>query len=152
MGCVVCHPVPADVISIADKNHHIEIRYLPLINLHGALWYWNNEWIVQLNTNESLENRKFTLFHEAFHILAFRHTSSVSTKMDSRKKYFNELLADQFAMCILMPSKWVIKVWQDTNSIMKIPFIIPVDISPVIVQFRQSSPLSGEGWRFQGQR
>ena len=136
MGRIVYPPVPADIISLADKNHHIEIRYLPLKNIHGALWYWNDEWIVQLNGNDSSENRKFTLLHESFHILTFCHTSLEYSKGNIEREYFNELLADQFAMCIIMPKKWVTKVWQDTNSTMKIAKIF--DVPEHLVDIRLS--------------
>ena len=97
MGRIVYPPVSADAISLADKNHHIEVRYLPL---------------------------KTT--HEAFHILAFCHASPGYSKRNIEREYFNELLADRFAMCIIMPKKWVTKVWQDTNSTMKIAKILGV--------------------------
>lgn len=113
-------PVSSDIVSVVDKDHHIEIRYLPLKNIHGALWYWNNEWIVQLNINDSCENRKFTLFHKAFHILTVCHMDSEYFKMNIGGGYFNELLAHQFAMCILMPRKWIIRTWLATSSPMEI--------------------------------
>ncbi len=126
MGRVFCPPVSSDVISLSDKDHHIEIRYLLLKNTHGALWYWNNEWIVQLNTNDSYEDRKFTLFHEAFHILTFCHTDSESFKTNIGRENYNELMAYQFAMCILMPRKWIIRTWLATGCPIKIAKIFEV--------------------------
>ena len=126
LGQVIGPPVSSDIVSLADKDHSIEIRYLPLKNIHGSLWYWNNEWIVQLNTNDSCENRKFTLFHEVFHILAFCHTDSESFKTSIGREHFHELLAYQFAMCILMPRKWIIRSWLATGSPMEIAIAFEV--------------------------
>jgi hypothetical protein len=126
MGRVVSPPVSVDIIYLADEYHNIEIRYLPLKNIHGALWYWNDEWILQLNKNDSWGKMRFTLFHEAFHILTSCHTSLVPFKNNNGRERFNELLADQFAMCILMPRKWIFKKWVDTDSPMEIAQIFEV--------------------------
>lgn len=126
MGRVVSPPVSTDIIYLADEQHNIEIRYLPLKNIHGALWYWNDEWILQLNKNDTLGKRRFTLFHEAFHILMSCHTSATTFIKNNGRDSFNELLAEQFAMCILMPKKWIFEMWLETKNPVKIAKIFEV--------------------------
>jgi len=50
------------------------------------------------------------MFHEAFHI-ACRITCPACDKAEVRRTSFNEVLADHFATCILMPKEWVEEYW-----------------------------------------
>ena len=112
-------PVPAGLVSLADEAHPIEVRLVPLQSYHGALWYLNDSWIIQLNENDTRAVKRFTLLHEAFHIIAHCHCTNVPVFRKSRQDrgVFNEVLAEYFAICTLMPREWVMKKWAETKDL-----------------------------------
>ncbi len=126
-GNVIRPPVPMALVSLFDKTHAIEVHPLPLKSYHGAIWRLKDRWVIQLRDKDTLARRRYTLFHEAFHILAHREAVPVFKKRDSQEGSFNELLADYFAFCILMPKKWVREEWvevKDLNRLAKL-FDVP---------------------------
>jgi hypothetical protein len=133
---VHCPPVSTELVSLADEQHPVEVRLLPLKIYHGAVWYLKGRcrkgrWIIQLNRNAPPARRRFSLFHEAFHILAHcRATTPLFRKREHEGISFNELLADYFAGSILMPREWVREKWtevEDLDSMAKI-FDVPKPI------------------------
>ncbi len=130
----VCYPpVPTELVSLADEHHPIEVRLVPLTAYHGAIWHLKGSWIIQLNENDAPATRRFTLFHEAFHILAHRKATPVFRKGELKAGHFNELLAEQFATCILMPAKMVRGKWAESNSLSKMveTFDVPKSVACV---------------------
>jgi len=130
---VHCPPVPTELIHLADEQHPIEVRLLSLKIYHGAIWYLKGRcqkgrWIIQLNRSAPPARRRFSLFHEAFHIVAHcRATTPLFRKREHGGGSFNELLADYFAGSILMPREWVRERWaevEDLDSMAKI-FDVP---------------------------
>ena len=121
---VHCPPVSEELAYLADQHHPIEVRPISLKSCHGALWYLNDSWIIQLNENDTPARRRFALFHEVFHILAHRRTNTpVFKKRGHEVGSFNELLADYFAACILLPKGWVREKWsavRDLDQMVKI--------------------------------
>jgi hypothetical protein len=104
-------PVLTDMAIPADMKSDMEVRLVPLNAYHGSLWPSQGKWIVQLNANDSPIRKRFTLFHEIFHIKAHLNTTPVFSKVGSLTGSFNEALADYFAACILAPPHWVEKEW-----------------------------------------
>lgn len=102
-------PVPSTLISIMDRTCDIEVRTIPMKAYHGAIWKTREGWVVYLNSNDSPFKQRVTLFHEAFHVLAHCKATPIFKKRGSTKGAFNELLADNFALHILMPQKWFVK-------------------------------------------
>ncbi len=109
--------MPSELISVADEQHTIETRLLPLKVYHGAIWHLREGWVIQLKDDVSSASKRFTLFHEAFHILAHCRTTPVFRKRGTMQGSFNELLADYFATCILMPKEWVKKKWAEVKDV-----------------------------------
>jgi len=111
-------PVSSDLISLADKQRKIEVRLVPMRVTHGALWHIDNGWIIHINENLPPSMRRVTLFHEAFHILAHRNTMSViETNSRYNKGRFSEILADFFAIHMLMPDKLLLEEWKKTRDV-----------------------------------
>jgi predicted transcriptional regulator len=112
-------PVPNELVSLASKMYPAEVRLVPLKSHRGALWYLGDTWVIQLNENDPPARRRFTLFHEAFHIMAHCHCvdTPVFRKSGQEKGAFNELLAEYFASCTLMPREWVTKKWAKTKDL-----------------------------------
>jgi hypothetical protein len=126
MGNVNSPPVPTMLIVLCDSSRAIEIHEVPLKVYHGAIWRLKDKWIIHLNENDIAVRRRFTLFHEAFHILAHVNTTPVFRKIGVKRGSFNELLADHFAGCILMPPDWVKEKWAEFHDIDKIVEIFEV--------------------------
>jgi len=108
-------PVPNSLLSLADENRSIEVRRVNLKACCAATWLVRDGWVIQLSDNGSPSHSRMCLFHEAFHILA--HSRSKAQPVFSRRGivqgHFNELMADYFAMCILMPREWVRAKWAE---------------------------------------
>jgi len=136
-GGVHCPPVPTGLLSLADKQHAIETRLLPLKAYHGAIWHLREGWIIQLNDNDILATRRLTLFHEAFHILAHCKTAPVFRKRGSLQGSFNELLADHFAKSILMPREWVKEKWAEVKDLDKMAEIFGVPKSAMCISLKR---------------
>jgi hypothetical protein len=137
MGGVHRPPVPAGIIKLFDQQHAIEVRQVPLKVYHGAIWSRNDEWVIQIKDNDAFATRRFTLFHEAFHILAHCRTSPVFRKRGSILGSFNELLADYFALCALMPREWVRQKWTEVEDLNRMAEIFAVPKSAMCIRLRQ---------------
>ena len=111
-------PVPTNIITRAYDNLPIEIRQVSLKAYHGAVWRLNDCWLVQLNSNDAPARQRFTLYHEIFHIMAHCRATPVFKKISCGPKgSFNELLADHFAIVMLIPEKWVKKKWTEVKDV-----------------------------------
>jgi len=131
-GRVYCLPVPNELVSLADEHHPIEVHPLPLKAYHGAIWRLREGWVIQLRKNDSSARKRFTLFHEAFHILAHCKATPVFRRKRATKGYFNEMLADYFAICILMPREWVKEKWAEVHDLDRMAKIFDVP-KPIMV-------------------
>lgn len=130
-------PVPEQLVSIFDTECPVEIRTIPLNASHGAIWHLNNKWIIQIASKDTPSMKRHTLFHEAFHILAHRQCTPVFNKREVNGGHFNEGLADYFAMCILMPRKWVRKKWADVEDLDRMAQIFNVPPMEMWIRLRQ---------------
>jgi len=130
-GGVSSPPVPTKLISLADKDTPVEVRSLPLKNYHGAIWRLKDKWVIQLRAKDKPCMKRFTLFHEAFHILAHCQATPVFSRPGKEDAYFNELLADRFAGCVLMPEDWVVEKWREVDNIGRMAEIFDVSESQI---------------------
>ncbi len=109
-------PIPTDIITHIVKDKAFDIYIVPLDHYHGALWKIPDGWVMFLNRNDSPFERRMTFCHELFHLL--RNDSLKSHKLDiGRRNYFEEILADWFAMEMLMPDNLVEKEFDKGNSV-----------------------------------
>ena len=139
-GGIHCPPVSTGLLSLADKQHTIETRLLPLKVYHGAIWFLMEEWVIQLKDDAAPASKRFTLFHEAFHILAHCGTCGTApafSKRGSLQGSFNELLADYFAVCILMPREWVKEKWAEVKDLDKMTEIFDVPKSAMCIRLKR---------------
>lgn len=133
---VSCLPVPMSIAMLADVENGVEVRLVPLKAYHGSLWRSQGKWIVQLNVNDTPARRRFTIFHEVFHIRAHLETTPVFAKVGSSKASFSESLADYFAACVLAPPHWVKKEWTKFKDIrqMAAHFNVPYFVMLVMLK------------------
>ncbi len=137
MGEVRCPPVPTALITRFDQQHAVEVRQLPLKVYHGAIWYHKDGWVIQVKDGDVPATKRFTILHEAFHILAHCRTSPVFRKRGSILGSFNELLADEFAGCILMPREWIKEKWAEVKDVDRMAEIFDVPKSAMCIRLRQ---------------
>ena len=137
MGKLCCPPVSTELVTLFDQQHRIEIRQLPLKAYHGAIWSQKDEWVIQVKGSDAAPTMRFTVFHEAFHILAHCRTSPVFRKRGSIIGSFNEWLADHFAMCVLLPRDWVAEKWAEVKDLDRMVEIFVVPKSAMCVRLRQ---------------
>ena len=120
-------PVPADLITRGSDHRPIEVQELPFKAHHGAIWRLKDCWLVQLNSNDTPARKRFTMYHEIFHILAHcKATPVFKKKSSSPEGSFNELLADHFAAILLMPEKQVKERWAEVKDINQMATIFEV--------------------------
>ena len=141
LGNVCSPPVPNGLILLVDENHPIGVRLLPLKAYHGGIWRLGEEWVIQLKADDTSARKRFTLFHEAFHILAHCHcrTTPVFRKRGTLQGCFNEMLADYFALCVLMPRQWVKEKWAEVNDLERMAEIFVVPKPAMWLRLRQLS-------------
>lgn len=137
MGRVRCPPVSTELVRLFDQQHTVEIRQLPLKAYHGAIWSRQDGWVIQVKDSDTAPTMRFTVFHEAFHILAHCRTTPVFRKRGSVVGYFNELLADHFAFCTLMPREWIAEKWTEVKDLERMAEIFVVPKSAMCIRLRQ---------------
>jgi predicted transcriptional regulator len=121
-------PVPTNLIALASEEHPIEVRTLDLRACYAAIWDMPDGWVIQISDSISPPRKRFTLFHEAFHIIAHnRCQKPIFKQRGGNQASFNELLADYFAMCVLMPKEQVREQWLEMRDVdrMSIAFDVP---------------------------
>jgi len=120
-------PVPSELIDLFDESRKVEVRLVPLKALHGAVWLLGKEWVIQLNGRDPQCVRRYSMFHEAFHI-AYRIAYPAFNRSELIITSFNEVLADHFATCFLMRREWVEEYWPSLKDVraMADRFDVPV--------------------------
>ena len=123
-------PVPTGLIHRLDSDHKLEIHHLPLKTIHGAAWFLEDRWVVQLNKKDTRQMKRFTLFHEGFHILARSKLGFKSKFSVPSRGRFIEGMADMFATGMLVPTKWAKGLWQKTRDVgtMAAMFDVPFSV------------------------
>lgn len=121
-------PVATDIFQNVYFNQPIEVRLVPLKSAHGAVWHLQKDgWVIHLNSKDSYARRRFTLYHELFHILAHCNASPVFKKSPFQNDgAFNEILADHFAANMILPEEKLMKNWQEIKDLKKLAAIFDV--------------------------
>ena len=135
-GGVHYPPVPTGLISLADEQRSVETHPLPLKVYHGATWFLKDKWILQVKVSDTSAAKRFTLFHEVFHILVHCRTTPMFRARGIREGFFNELLAECFANSILMPKEWVIEKWAEVKDLNKMAEIFGVSKLAIRVRLK----------------
>lgn len=110
-------PVPDALVGLADATREITTWEVPLKAYHGATWSFPDQWIIQLNAQDGSSVKRFTLFHEAFHICA-RGAWPATTRGRSRR--LTEMLAELFAVCLITPVIWLEDQWNSSRDVNQI--------------------------------
>jgi len=128
-GRVFCPPVPSELALQADEHRRIEVRLVPLKTHNGAIWLLREGWVIHLKHDDPRTRQRFTLFHEAFHILAHcKSRKPVFRRVGAQCGTFNEVLAEAFATFVLMPEKWVRIKWAEVKDLDELARIFQVSV------------------------
>ncbi|MDD4859315.1 MAG: ImmA/IrrE family metallo-endopeptidase [Dehalococcoidales bacterium] len=112
-----CPPVPDGLVHRLDINRELEIYQIPLKTVHGAAWYCTNRWVVHLNKKDTHQMKRFTLFHEAFHMMA-RSKFGIDKHTGAHARgRFIEGMADTFATYVLIPTAWAKEQWFKSRDV-----------------------------------
>lgn len=130
-------PVPTDLIGYLRTDRPIEVRAIPLIANHSAVWRLQDQWVVYLNSRDTPKTNRYALFHEAFHILARSEGTPLFRKSNTPQDSFKEGLADYFSLSVLMPRKWVQERWPDTQDVDGTAELFEVTKSTAFIRLRQ---------------
>jgi len=129
-------PVPTELLSDILGGSSVEIRPLPLKKRHGATWYLPDGIVVQIKADDTPAQKRITLFHEAFHILSHTKASPRFRKSKPSRGSFDELLANHFAICLLMPRKWVEEKWREVQNVRTMAKIFRVPQQMMLIRLR----------------
>ena len=136
-GKIFTPPVSTELVALCDRQRNTEIRQLPLRAYHGAIWQQKDSWIIQVKESDNPPTQRFTIFHEAFHILAHYKTTPVFRKRRTIVGSFNEWLADSFAFCALMPRRLIVEKWAEVKDLDKMAQVFVVPKSTMFLRLRQ---------------
>jgi hypothetical protein len=136
MSGIVSPPVPTELATMFGNKEVIEIRELPLKVCSGATWHTEDGWVIHLNAHETPAEKRFTLFHEVFHILSHRAASRVPWQRRRKRGIFCELLADYFSACVLMPGQWIVEKWPEVQDLDSTAEMFDVPVREMWVRLR----------------
>lgn len=96
-----------------------DIASLPRINVvHEPMAtsgssHWNGrEWVISLNSGDSLTRQRYTLLHELGHVIWHGHNHRIRPhQQGTPREEFIERAADYFAACVLMPRRELKSAW-----------------------------------------
>lgn len=103
---------PGTPSELVSGLPYIEVAYRADLPVSGSAQWFKPRWLVLLNAAEPMVRQRFSLMHEFKHILDhdtanYDHLSSG----DVEARHRNELVADYFAACVLMPKRLVKRLW-----------------------------------------
>lgn len=87
-------------------------------------------WRILINDKLSLEAKRFTAFHEFYHLLQGKPGYHKGTEEGAAE----EIKANYFAACLLMPARWVRKYWEEYEDVSMLALIF--DVSEFAVRIR----------------
>lgn len=113
-------PFPSSVI---EELPRLDVQTVPVLPRSGMSMWSRGMWRVRLNGAESPTRRRFTLAHELKHILdaPFEDVIYRDLRTTTDRDGTIEAICDHFAACLLMPKKWVKRLYgqgvQDTAEL-----------------------------------
>ncbi|MCL5265507.1 MAG: ImmA/IrrE family metallo-endopeptidase [Chloroflexi bacterium] len=104
LGGVVKPPVSSNLISVFDTASRILVVVKPIAPLRGVVQRDPRGWSIVIDKGLPRGAKRFTLFHEGFHILL-----ELGTIQIPGPEQYLEWLADAFAARVLMPRRWLVE-------------------------------------------
>lgn len=101
---VTVSPVPEGVITELPRVRVERRSPLPMSGYTG--WH-KGRWLILLNSAEPIVRQRFSLFHEAKHLIDHPFIADAYARVDEDQAAWAEQLCNYFAACVLMPRAWV---------------------------------------------
>jgi len=113
--CVNQAKLPEEAISELPR---MEVRRETDLPVSGLTYWDSGRWLIALNAHEPIGRQRFSLAHEFKHVLDHteRDLLYLSGRVWSRNEQA-EHLADYFAGCLLMPKRWVKRLFGERDSL-----------------------------------
>lgn len=101
--------VPERIITDLPR---VNVSRLSPFPSSGASHWSRGQWLVILNGSEPATRQRFSLAHEAKHIMDHRFAKLIySAFPDNERHDIIEQICDYFAGCLLMPRPWVKRIY-----------------------------------------
>jgi hypothetical protein len=98
-------PIPHELITELPR---IAVRLDPDLPVSGSAQWVSGRWLLSINGSEPWTRQRFSLAHELKHVLDHPYVDAIYVGEQQA-----EYLADYFAACLLMPRRYVKRVWGD---------------------------------------
>jgi hypothetical protein len=135
-------PVPNELITELPR---IAVRLNPDLPVSGSAQWVSGRWLLSINASEPWTRQRFSLAHEFKHVLDHPFVDEVYAGDEQA-----EHLADYFAACLLMPRRYVKRVWgEGTQSLRALSEHFGVS-EPAVVRRLQHLGLRSAGPRHGG--
>lgn len=96
-------PIPNELVTELPR---IAVRLDPDLPVSGCAQWVSGRWLLSINASEPWTRQRFSLVHELKHVLDHPFVNQVYAGDEQA-----EHLADYFAACVLMPRRYVKRVW-----------------------------------------
>lgn len=108
---ITAPPVPDSVITELPR---VEVeRITPGIGSGATMWS-QGRWLIIINGAHPIGRQRFTLAHEAKHVLDHTFIDVLYPASGGMSAYDRgESVCDYFAACLLMPRPWITAAWED---------------------------------------
>jgi Zn-dependent peptidase ImmA (M78 family) len=101
--------VPERIITELPK---VRVTRMIPFPTSGATHWTHSQWLVVINGAEPITRQRFSLAHEAKHIIDHRFASLIYSRFPTRERdAMIEHICDYFAACLLMPRPWLTRVY-----------------------------------------
>ncbi len=96
-------PIPNELVTELPR---IAVRLDPDLPVSGSAQWVSGRWLLSINASEPWTRQRFSLLHELKHVLDHPFVNEIYAGDEQA-----EHLADYFAACVLMPRRYVKRVW-----------------------------------------
>jgi predicted transcriptional regulator len=135
VGCTE-PPVSEDIVTLLPG---VEVRLVQALPASGMTAWEHGRWHVRVNASEPRTRQRFTLAHEAKHILdgplvdvIYRHLPD-----GPARDVHIESVCDHFAASLLMPRRWIVDRWrQGQRDAAALAWIFDVSLQAVLVRLQ----------------
>ncbi|SRR6266487_437166 len=103
--------------DILEQDVGLRVFYYPLPAKFSAIYLYDDQvgGCIAVNSNHPEERRRWSLAHDYGHFLTYRQKPTVYIENGYQRKPESERLADDFAICFLMPTNGVTRRFNDTR-------------------------------------
>jgi hypothetical protein len=132
-----CKPPVDPGVLLTDPK--LEIRYTTVFRrVSGACRWIGSCYVIAVNRREPVTRQRFTVFHELKHAIDGAATTRSIGRFDREgRRPAVEVVADQFAACVLMPERWVMEACRHAPDLAHLANHFGVSRTAMRVRLRQ---------------